>query len=137
LSSEADNQEDDFVETFVQSIKKLFPKSVLHFEDFGLYNARRLLEIYRSQLSCFNDDIQGTGVVTLAAINAAAWISKMDLPDLRMVVFGAGSAGVGIADQFRDAVVADGLKSYEEANKQVWYKVSPTPLYFPILTFVG
>ncbi|KAF8540518.1 hypothetical protein BDD12DRAFT_734545 [Trichophaea hybrida] len=111
---------DDFVETFVQSVKKLFPKSVLHFEDFGLDNARRILEKYRPQLSCFNDDIQGTGVVTLAAINAAAWISKLDLLDLRMLVFGAGSAGCGIADQFRDAVVTDGHRSVEEANKQVW-----------------
>jgi malate dehydrogenase (oxaloacetate-decarboxylating) len=79
----------------VQSVKKLFPKAMLHFEDFGVQNARKLLEKYRGQLPCINDDVQGTGVVTLAAINAAAWVTKMDLPDLRMLVFGAGSAGVG------------------------------------------
>jgi malate dehydrogenase (oxaloacetate-decarboxylating) len=110
---------DRFVDTFVQTVKKRFPKAYLHFEDFGLNNARKLLELYRPQLPCFNDDVQGTGVVTLAAINAGAWVTKMDLKDLRMVVFGAGSAGAGIADQFKDAVIQGG-KSEEEARKQVW-----------------
>jgi malate dehydrogenase (oxaloacetate-decarboxylating) len=90
-----DEREDDFMETFVQSVKKLFPKAILHFEDFGVRNARKLLEKYRGQLPCINDDIQGTAVVTLAAINAAAWVTKLDLPGLRMLVYGAGSAGVG------------------------------------------
>lgn len=112
-------QYDEFVDAFVISVKKNFPKAVLHFEDFGLSNARKLLEKYRSQISCFNDDVQGTGVVTLAAIMAGAWVTKMEIKDLRMVVYGAGSAGAGIADQFRDAV-AEGGKSKEEARKQVW-----------------
>lgn len=68
---------------------------MLHFEDFGLQNARRLLEQYRPQLTCFNDDVQGTGVVTMAAIMAAAKVAKMEVKDLRVVVFGAGTAGTG------------------------------------------
>ena len=86
---------DDFVDTFVKAVKKLFPKAMLHFEDFGVTNARKLLERYRPELPCINDDVQGTGVVTLAAIQSAAWVSKMELADLRMVVFGSGSAGAG------------------------------------------
>jgi malate dehydrogenase (oxaloacetate-decarboxylating) len=87
---------DEFVDTFVKAAKKQFPKAILHFEDFGLHNARRLLEKYRPEMACFNDDIQGTGVVTIAAITAAAWIMKMEVHDLRMVVFGAGTAGTGM-----------------------------------------
>ncbi|KAI5779991.1 hypothetical protein EDC01DRAFT_718831 [Geopyxis carbonaria] len=117
-------QYDDFMSRFVHSVKERFPKAVLHLEDFGLGNARKLLEKYRPVLPLFNDDIQGTGVVTLAAINAAAWVTKMDLGDLRMVVFGAGSAGAGIADQFRDALIQGG-KTKDEANKQVWLVDKP------------
>jgi malate dehydrogenase (oxaloacetate-decarboxylating) len=114
-----------FVDTFVQSVKKLFPKAMLHFEDFGLDNARMLLDKYRPQLPCFNDDIQGTGVVTLAAIYAGAWCAGVELHNLRMLVFGAGSAGTGIADHFKDAVVKDGGKSEEEARSQVWLMDKP------------
>ena len=60
---------DEFVDTFVQAAHKLYPKAYLHFEDFGLSNARRLLERYSSQLACFNDDIQGTGCITLAGMS--------------------------------------------------------------------
>lgn len=79
----------------MQAVKKRFPSAMLHFEDFGLSNARRLLERYRPQLTCFNDDVQGTGVVTMAAITAAAWVAKMEVKDLRILVFGAGTAGTG------------------------------------------
>ncbi|RPB14868.1 hypothetical protein P167DRAFT_572150 [Morchella conica CCBAS932] len=115
---------DEFIEIFVQAVKKQFPKAMLHFEDFGLQNARRLLEQYRPQLTCFNDDVQGTGVVTMAAIMAAAKVAKMEVKDLRVVMFGAGTAGTGIADQFRDAVAAGG-KSKEEATAQVWLVDKP------------
>lgn len=72
-------------------------------------------------MACFNDDVQGTGCVTLAAIMAGLHVSDQKLSDLRMVVFGAGSAGAGIADQVRDAIATEGDMSHEEAAKQIWY----------------
>ncbi|KAF7555418.1 hypothetical protein G7046_g6568 [Stylonectria norvegica] len=111
---------DDFVDTFVKAARKLYPKAYLHFEDFGLPNARRLLDLYRPTCACFNDDVEGTGCVTLAAIMAGLHVSKQKLSDVRMVVFGAGSAGVGIADQVRDAIATEGNISHEDAAKQIW-----------------
>ncbi|KAF3913879.1 hypothetical protein ABW21_db0203979 [Orbilia brochopaga] len=116
---------DEFVGTFVKSVQEHYPKAFLHFEDFGLTNARRLLEIYRPQLPCFNDDIQGTGAVTLAAIISAVWVCKMELKDVRMLVYGAGSAGTGIADQVRDAMVQIGGLSREDAAKRIWLVDKP------------
>ncbi|KAK9462766.1 malate dehydrogenase [Lipomyces oligophaga] len=98
---------DDFVEIFVQAVRKLFPRAILHFEDFGLPNARRLLEIYRPQLGCFNDDVQGTGAVTLAALIAAIRVTGLRMKDMRFVIFGAGTAGTGIADQIRDWIAKE------------------------------
>ena len=86
--------------------------------------ARRLLDEWRPQIACFNDDVQGTGCVTLAAILAGLDVSKQKLSDLRMVVFGAGTAGVGIADQVRDAIATERGVSKEEAAKQIWYVTS-------------
>ncbi|CAG8958344.1 hypothetical protein HYFRA_00011021 [Hymenoscyphus fraxineus] len=111
---------DDFVDTFVQAARKSFPRAYIHFEDFGLPNARRILDRYRPEIACFNDDVQGTGCVTLAAIMAGLHVSKLKLEDMRMVVFGSGTAGTGIADQVRDAIAADSGKSKEEAAKQIW-----------------
>ncbi|KAK0719259.1 hypothetical protein B0H67DRAFT_660697 [Lasiosphaeris hirsuta] len=116
---------DNFVDTFVKSARKLYPKAFIHFEDFGLDNARRLLDKYRPEIPCFNDDVQGTGCVTLAAIMAALHVSKLGLSDLRLVVFGAGTAGVGIADQVRDAIAAERGISAEEAAKQIWLVDKP------------
>ncbi|KAF4976261.1 hypothetical protein FZEAL_7050 [Fusarium zealandicum] len=109
-----------FVDTFVQSARKLYPNAYIHFEDFGLSNARRLLDKYRPDFACFNDDVQGTGCVTLAAVMAGLHVSKQKLQDMRLVVFGAGSAGLGIADQIRDAIATEGNMSHEEAAKQIW-----------------
>ncbi|TVY46675.1 NAD-dependent malic enzyme, mitochondrial, partial [Lachnellula cervina] len=111
---------DKFVDTFVQSARKLYPRAYIHFEDFGLPNARRILDRYRPSIPCFNDDVQGTGCVTLAAIMAGLHVSKLKLEDMRMVIFGSGTAGTGIADQVRDAIAADSGKSKEEAAKQIW-----------------
>ncbi|KAI0533705.1 malic enzyme [Xylaria digitata] len=111
---------DKFVEEFVQSARKLFPKAYIHFEDFGLTNARRILYHYRPQIPCFNDDVQGTGCVTLAAIMAGLHVSQQRLKDIKLVVFGAGTAGVGIADQVRDAIAAEKGISKDEAAKQIW-----------------
>lgn len=82
--------------------------------------ARRILDRYRPEIACFNDDVQGTGCVTLAAMMAGLHVSKLKLTDMRMVVFGSGTAGTGIADQVRDAIAADSGKSKEEAAKQIW-----------------
>ncbi|KAM5355294.1 hypothetical protein ACJ41O_001940 [Fusarium nematophilum] len=80
----------------------------------------RLLDQYRPDFACFNDDVQGTGCVTLAAIMAGLHVSGQKFRDLRMVVFGAGSAGLGIADQVRDAIATEGNMSHEGAAKQIW-----------------
>ncbi|PTB66021.1 malate dehydrogenase [Trichoderma citrinoviride] len=111
---------DDFIQTFVEAARKLFPRAYIHFEDFGTKNARRLLELYRPKIACFNDDVQGTGCVTLAAIMAALHASKQKLSDSRIVIFGAGSAGVGIADQVRDAIATEQNISHEKASQQIW-----------------
>ncbi len=89
-------------------------------EDFGLANARRILDMYRPKIACFNDDVQGTGCITLAAIISGLHVSKLKLTDMRMVVFGSGSAGIGIAYQVRDAIAAESGKSKEDAAKQIW-----------------
>ncbi|KAI1431764.1 malic enzyme [Xylaria sp. CBS 124048] len=111
---------DEFVDEFVRSARKLFPRAYIHFEDFGITNARRILDHYRPEIPCFNDDIQGTGCVTLAAIMAGLHVSKQTLKDIKLVVFGAGTAGVGIADQVRDAIATEKGVSKEEAAKQIW-----------------
>jgi malate dehydrogenase (oxaloacetate-decarboxylating) len=82
--------------------------------------ARRLLELYRPKIACFNDDVQGTGCVTLAAIMAALHASGQKLSDTRMVIFGAGTAGVGIADQIRDAIATEMNISHDKASQQIW-----------------
>lgn len=112
---------DAFVDRFLKACRKLYPKAYVHFEDFGVSNARRILEKYSPQFACFNDDIQGTGCVTLAAIYAGLETSKeTKMQDIRVVLFGAGSAGMGIADQIRDAIAVEGNKSKEDAAKQIW-----------------
>ncbi|KAF6833688.1 NAD-dependent malic enzyme, mitochondrial [Colletotrichum plurivorum] len=112
---------DRFVDEFVKAARRLYPRAYIHFEDFGLTNARRILDQYRPHIPCFNDDVQGTGCVTLAAIMAALHVTGQKLADLRLVVFGAGSAGVGIADQVRDAIASEGGIGKEDAAKQIWY----------------
>ncbi|KAH8836027.1 hypothetical protein DL96DRAFT_1454568 [Flagelloscypha sp. PMI_526] len=95
---------DKFIDKFVQLVRKYFPTSLLHFEDFGVTNAHRILERYADQHSVFNDDIQGTGAVTLATVISAVKVTKTKLSDQRIIVYGAGSAGLGIARQLRDAM---------------------------------
>lgn len=82
--------------------------------------ARRILDKYQDKIPCFNDDVQGTGCVVLASIMAGLHVSGKNLGDLRMVVFGAGTAGVGIADQVRDAIAKERNVSKEEAAKHIW-----------------
>ncbi|KAJ5404949.1 Malic enzymeNAD-binding [Penicillium sp. CMV-2018d] len=111
---------DEFVDRFVKAARKQFPKAYIHFEDFGLNNARRILDRYQSQIPCFNDDIQGTGCVTLAAMLAALQVSQIKLEDVRVVIFGSGTAGTGIADQISDTIATETRKSKDEASKQIW-----------------
>ncbi|KAF1955079.1 hypothetical protein CC80DRAFT_493418 [Byssothecium circinans] len=111
---------DTFVDTFVQACRKKYPKAYIHFEDFGLENAGRILDRYTPEIACFNDDVQGTGAVTLAAIMAAFDVAKVDWADARFVMFGSGTAGTGIADQIKDAIAQETGKSKEEAGRQIW-----------------
>ncbi|KOS17575.1 NAD-dependent malic enzyme [Escovopsis weberi] len=113
-------QYDRFVGAFVGAARALFPCALIHFEDFGLGNARRLLDTYGPRMACFNDDVQGTGCVALAAVMAALRVAGTRLRDVRMLVFGAGSAGVGVADQVRNAIAEEGGVSRAEAARQIW-----------------
>lgn len=110
---------DDFIATFVNEIQKQFPNAFLHWEDLGRGNARRILDQYQNQLCTFNDDIQGTGAVALAALLSACDVTNSKLSEQRIVVFGAGSAGTGISDQIIDALVRAGL-SPEQAHQRFW-----------------
>lgn len=104
---------DDFIDQFVTSVRKRFPNVFLHWEDFGRDNARHNLERYQDKMCTFNDDMQGTGVVTLSALLAAVHAKGEQLRDQRIVVFGAGTAGTGIADQIVDALKREGLTEKE------------------------
>ncbi|MEJ9314896.1 NAD-dependent malic enzyme, partial [Priestia megaterium] len=110
---------DEFIDTFVQAVNKQFPKALLHWEDFSSRNARKILDKYRHDVCTFNDDIQGTGVITLGAVLTALKITKTSLKDHRIVVFGPGSAGIGNADRIHSAMVLEGL-SEEEAYDRFW-----------------
>jgi malate dehydrogenase (oxaloacetate-decarboxylating) len=110
---------DDFIDAYVTAASKLFPKALLHWEDFGPSNGRRILEGYRDRVCTFNDDLQGTGAITLAAVLGAVRVAGTRMRDQRIVIFGAGTAGVGIADQLRDAMVRDGVDR-DTATRQVW-----------------
>jgi malate dehydrogenase (oxaloacetate-decarboxylating) len=110
---------DRFLDAFVSAVDKLFPGALLHWEDIGISNARRLLDRYRHQTLSFNDDIQGTGAVNLAAVLAAARATGVGLAEHRIVIFGAGTAGTGIADQLSAAMRGEGL-SEDEARARFW-----------------
>lgn len=86
---------------------------------------------YRSDMACFNDDIQGTGCITLAAIMSGLHVSNVKLADMRTIIFGSGTAGIGIADQLRDAIEIEAEKSKEEASEQIWQVKLPPILYCP------
>jgi malate dehydrogenase (oxaloacetate-decarboxylating) len=110
---------DAFLDEFVRAAGKLYPLAMLHWEDLGIANARRLLERYRDERLTFNDDIQGTGAVNLACVLAAARASGVPLADHRIVIFGIGTAGTGIAYQLTAAMVADGVPE-AEAVRRLW-----------------
>jgi malate dehydrogenase (oxaloacetate-decarboxylating) len=110
---------DDFIAAYIGTVSSMYPGALLHFEDFGPGNARRILESYAGQVRIFNDDEQGTGAIVLAGVLSALKVTRVPFRDQKLVIFGAGTAGVGIADQLRDAMIADGA-SREQATRQVW-----------------
>src|SRR5215471_8271429 len=110
---------DAFIKRYVQTASSLFPKALLHFEDFGAGNARRILLAYRDKYRVFNDDMQGTGAVVMAGLFNALRVTGARWRDQRVVILGGGTAGVGIADQIRDQIVRDGLDA-GRANRGVW-----------------
>ncbi|AFV88060.1 NAD-dependent malic enzyme [Acidipropionibacterium acidipropionici ATCC 4875] len=110
---------DDFIERFVTTAHKLFPNALIHWEDFGAGNATRILAKYHSDYCTFNDDIQGTAAVVAAAVMAAVRASGVPLPEQRIVVHGAGSAGIGIASLLRRIMIQQGVDA-DEARSHVW-----------------
>ena len=110
---------DALIGAYIEAASRLFPGALLHFEDFGPSNARRILETYRGKARIFNDDVQGTGAITLAAILSGMRVAGTRPSEQRVVIFGAGGAGIGIADQIRTVILRDGLGD-EEATRRFW-----------------
>jgi malate dehydrogenase (oxaloacetate-decarboxylating) len=110
---------DAFIDAYVTTALKIFPHALLHWEDFGPGNARRILDRYRAHILTFNDDMQGTGAVNLAAVLAGARASQTPLTEHRVVIFGSGTAGIGIADQLREAMTGEGLDP-AAARARLW-----------------
>lgn len=110
---------DDFIATYLSTAADLFPNALLHFEDFGPSNARRILVDNAASYRIFNDDMQGTGAIVMAAVIAGLKVTGGTFAEQRLVVFGAGTAGTGMADQISAAMVRTGA-SEEQAKSQVW-----------------
>jgi len=110
---------DEFIGLFVDAVRAEFPGVFLHWEDFGRENARKNLDRYRETLCTFNDDMQGTAAVTLAALLSATQVINLKFTDQRIVVLGAGTAGVGIADHIKSSLMQHGL-SEKEALACFW-----------------
>ena len=110
---------DDLIDAYVTAVGKVFPNAMLHWEDFGASNARRILNRYATEVCTFNDDMQGTAAVVLAAAFAAVRAAGTRISDQRVVIYGAGTAGLGIADMMRDQMVREGL-SQEEATRRFY-----------------
>ena len=110
---------DALVEEYLSVAAELFPRALLHFEDFGPANARRILQANRDKYRIFNDDMQGTGAIVIAAVISGMKVTGQNFADQRLVVYGAGTAGTGMADQIRTGMVRDGL-SPDEARSRIW-----------------
>lgn len=118
----------EFVDQFVTAARSIFPDMLLHWEDFGRENAANILNKYAQSIPTFNDDIQGTGIVTLAGILGALNISKEQLTDQRVMSFGAGTAGCGIAAMIYEEMVRQGLEPQEARSR--FYLVDKQGLLF-------
>ena len=110
---------DAFIDEYVKVATEMFPKAMLHWEDFGISNARRILNRYKDKICTFNDDVQGTGAITLSALTSAVKVARTPLSENRVLIFGAGTAGIGNADQIRAAMRTEGL-SEEDAYRRFW-----------------
>ena len=114
-----DHRYEQFLDAFVNACRTVFPNAMLHWEDFAADNARRVLHRYTQQICSFNDDLQGTAAVTLAAVTSALRVTGRQLADQRIVIHGAGTSGTGVADLIRDTLIAQGL-SPAEAHQRFW-----------------
>jgi malate dehydrogenase (oxaloacetate-decarboxylating) len=114
-----DQRYDDLIDAYVTTATQLFPNAMLHWEDFGISNARRILNMYADDVCTFNDDMQGTAAVVLAAAFSGVRTVASRLQDQRVVIHGAGTAGIGIADMMVDVMTREGL-SLEEARRRFW-----------------
>ena len=114
------NEYDELINEFIQTVQEIYPDALIQFEDFLTPNAYRLLNKYRNEVLCFNDDIQGTAGVALAGVYASTRISGLKFSDLRIMFLGAGSAATGIADLLTYALQQEGLTE-PEARKQLWF----------------
>lgn len=110
---------DEFITTYLKTAARLFPNALLHFEDFGLSNARRILVDNAATYRIFNDDMQGTGAIVMAAVISAMKTKDETFADQRLVVYGAGTAGTGMADQIHAGMVRAGL-SDQDAKDRIW-----------------
>jgi malate dehydrogenase (oxaloacetate-decarboxylating) len=114
-----DQRYDELIDAYVTTATELFPNAMLHWEDFGVGNARRILNKYADHVCTFNDDMQGTAAVVLAAAFAAVRAAGNRMRDQRVVIHGAGTAGIGIADMMTDVMVREGL-AREEATRRFY-----------------
>jgi malate dehydrogenase (oxaloacetate-decarboxylating) len=112
-----DQRYDNLIDAYVTTATTLYPHAMLHWEDFGAGNARRILNKYADQVCTFNDDMQGTAAVVLAAAFAAVRAAGTRMRDQRVVIHGAGTAGLGIADMMRDVMIGEGLSRAEATQR--------------------
>lgn len=109
----AQEQYDEFVDLFINAVKRRWPQVLLQFEDFAQPNAMPLLKKYRNEICCFNDDIQGTASVTVGTLLAACRSKGVRLSQLKVAFVGAGSAGCGIAEQIISQMISEGISSHQ------------------------
>ena len=112
-----DQRYDDLIDAYVSAVKTFFPNAMLHWEDFGAANARRILIKYADQVCTFNDDMQGTAATVLAAAFSAVRAAGSRIRDQRVVIYGAGTAGLGIADMMRAQMIREGLSPQEATSR--------------------
>ena len=110
---------DDLIDTYLSTAAQMFPHALLHFEDFGPSNARRILVDNAEKYRVFNDDMQGTGAIVMASVISGLKVTGGTFADQRLVVFGAGTAGTGMADQISAAMIRSGVPD-EQARRNVW-----------------
>ncbi len=111
---------DHFIAQFISTAKEIFKEAVFHFEDFGRDNASRILDDYKDGICTFNDDIQGTGAMVVAAALSTTRVSKIPLAKQRILIFGAGTAGIGIASQLCHEIIHSSEATRHDAKKSFY-----------------